>query len=143
MGTFGGANGTRTEAGQKLAKYGDNLNGMWQLVQARAINKSWGVMPKTYEDACIRKPHIFVWIICSRDLSKLAPDDLRLICRGRAQCKYKATHPYASDGELLTVADSFLGKLQAVRPFSLLKQDIQTNGNFPSTYHFRICDFAS
>jgi hypothetical protein len=127
----------------ELAKYGDNLNGMWQLVQAREISKSWGVMPKIYEDACIRKPHIFVWIICSRDLSKVGPDDLKRICRGRAQCKYNATRPYFSDGELLTVADAFLAKLRAIRPFSLLKQDIQTNGDFPSTYHFRICDFAS
>jgi hypothetical protein len=49
---------------------------------------------------------------------------------------------YVSDGELLTVADSFLKKLCAIRPFTLLKQDIQTNGDFPSTYHFRICDFT-
>lgn len=127
----------------ELAQYGDNLIGMWQLVQARAISKSWGVMPRIYEDACVRKPHIFVWIICSRDLSKVAPDDLKRICRGRAQCKYNATRPYVADGELLTVADSLLTKLHAIRAFTLLKQDIQTNGDFPSTYHFRICDFAS
>ena len=127
----------------ELTKYGDNLKAMWELVEARALSKSWGVMPKIYEDTCVRKPHIFVWIICSRDWSKVAPDDLKRICRGRVQCKYNATHPYATDGELLTVADSFLAKLQAVRSFSLLKQDIQTNGAFPSTYHFRICDFDS
>ena len=75
----------------EMAKYGDNLNGMWQLVQARAISKSWGVMPKIYEDACVRKPDIFVWVICSRDLNKVAPDDLKRICRGRAQRKYNAT----------------------------------------------------
>jgi hypothetical protein len=67
---------------------------------------------------------------------------LKRICLGDKQCKYNATHPYASNGELLTVADSFLEKLQAVRPFLLIKQDMQTNGDFPSTYHFRICDFV-
>jgi hypothetical protein len=127
----------------ELAKYGDDLNGMWQLVQERSINKSWGVMAKIYKDACVKKSDIFVWIICSRDLSKVAPADVERICGGRAQLKYSATHPYVSDGDLLTVADSFLTKLQAIRPFTLLKQDIQTNGDFPSTYHFRICDFAS
>src|SRR5262245_36510203 len=126
-----------------LAEYGDNLQGMWELVEARVINKSWGVMPKIYEDICVKKPDIFVWIICSRDLSGVAPDDLKRICLGREQCKYNATHPYTRDGRLLTVVDSFLRKLQAIRPFSLLNLDITTNGDFPSTYHFRICDFAS
>jgi hypothetical protein len=98
---------------------------------------------KVYEDVCVRKPDIFVWIICSRDLSKVSPDDLNRICRGHEQRKFNATRPYISDGELLTKVDSFLGKLNAKRPFSLLKQDIQTIGDFPSTYHFRICDFAS
>lgn len=128
---------------KELAKYGDNLSGMWELVQAKAIIKSWGVMAKIYEDVCVKKPHVFVWIICSRDLNKIAPDDLRRICQGREQRKYNTTRPYVSDGELLTVADSFLAKLHAIRPFTLLKQDVQTNGDFPSTYHFRICDFAS
>jgi hypothetical protein len=123
----------------ELAKYGDNLNGMWQLVQKKAIKGNYGVMPKIYKDVCVKKPHLFVWIICSRDLRGVAPDDLRRL----PAYKYTATHPYVSDGELLTVVDSFLAKLHAIRPFALLKQDIQTNGDFPSTYHFRICDFAA
>jgi hypothetical protein len=127
---------------EELAKHGDDLKGMWERVRAGEINKSRGVMAKIYEDACERKPHIFVWIICSRDLSKVAPDDLKRICFGAEQRKYNVTRSYASDGELLTVADSFLTKLQAIRKFRLLKQDIQTNGDFPSTYHFRICDFV-
>jgi len=126
---------------RELEEYGDNLKGMWQLVQAKEISKSWGVMPKIYEDVCIRKPHIFVWIICSRDLSKVEPEDLERIVKGNEQRKF----PYVSDGERLTVADAFLTKLldHAKRPCKVLKQDIQTKGDFPSTYHFRICDFAS
>src|SRR5262249_44128796 len=94
------------------------------------------------EDVCVKMPHIFVWIICSRDLSKVKSDDLKRICYGRAQRKYNATRPYVSDGQLLTVADDFLDQLRGIRQFSLLKQDVQTDGDFPSTYHFRICDFA-
>ncbi len=129
----------------ELERHGDNLKGMWALVELKQISKSWGVMPKIYEDVCVRTPptDLFVWIICSRDLSKLSPDDVNRICAGREQRRYNATHPYVSDGEPLTVVDSYLDRLQAVRPFSLIKQDIQTNGDFPSTYHFRICDFAS
>jgi hypothetical protein len=127
---------------EELTKYGDNLRGMWGLVQAGAVNRSRGVMPKIYEGACVREPDVFVWVICSRDLSGVAPDDLERICLGREQRRYNATHPYDPDDELLTVAE-FLGKLHTVRPFSLLKQDLQTDGDFPSTYHFRICDFAS
>jgi hypothetical protein len=130
----------------ELAKYGNNLKGMRERIGAR--EKAWGVMPRIYEDACVRQPppDIFVWIICSRDLIRFASDDrdrkLDRICVGRAQYKYNTTHPYDSDGEHLTVVDSFLAQLQAVRPFRLLKLDIQTNGAFRSTYHFRICDFA-
>jgi hypothetical protein len=126
----------------ELAKHGDNLNGMCQLLQAKIMKKSYGVMPRIVEDALIRKPDIFVWIICSRDLSGVAPDDLKRIAVWREQRKYDATRPYSSDGERLTVVDSLLAKLHAIRSFTLLKQDVQTNGDFPSTYHFRICDFT-
>jgi hypothetical protein len=126
----------------ELKDYGDNLKGMWELVQAGALKGSWRVIPRIYKDACIKRPDMFIWIICSRDLSKVAPGELKRICNGPEQRKYNATRPYASDGESLTVVDSFLAKLQAIRPFALLKQDIQTNGDFPSTYHFRICDFV-
>jgi hypothetical protein len=132
---------------KEFAKYGGDLNG---LRQARSSSK-WGIMPKIYEDAwCEREeqPQVFVWIICSRDLSKIPEHDRNRVCFGPQQFEYNKVRPYVSDGELLTEVDSFLGKLQAIRPFSLLKQDIQThqdaqtNGAFPSTYHFRICDFA-
>jgi hypothetical protein len=127
---------------EELSKYGDDLNHMWDLVQAGKKSKSWGVMPRIFEDTCVRKPDIFVWIICSRDLSKVAPDDLKRICRGTLQCKYNARYPHGPEGEL-AVVDEFLQKLKAMRAFALVKQDIRTNGDFPSTYHFRICDFHS
>lgn len=119
----------------------DKLEEMWAAVQAGQISKSWGVMPRIYKDVCDKKPDIFVWIICSRDLGKVADDEMKRICVSREQCKYNTKRPYSSDGNDLTVADTFLNKLQVVRPFSLLKQDIETKGDFLSTYHFRICEF--
>jgi hypothetical protein len=125
----------------ELDRYGDNLPKMWERVQAREISKSWSVMARIYGDACVKRPDIFVWIICSRDLSGVKDDDLDHICLGHDQYEYNTAHPYATDEAHLSVVDLFLQKLQAVRPFSLLKQSIQTNGDFASTYHFRICEF--
>ena len=128
----------------ELAECGDDLNKLPDAVQPGRISKTRGVMHKIYEDVCgKKKPNIFVWIICSRDLSTVARDDLERICLWKEQLKYDKTRPYDSDGERLTVADAFLTKLHAIRPFTLLKQDIRTTGHFRSTYHFRICDFAS
>ncbi|HEY7327155.1 MAG TPA: hypothetical protein VH592_05935 [Gemmataceae bacterium] len=123
----------------ELKKSGDNLTAMRRNVEAGVNCKSWGVMARILADVCVKRPDIFIWVICSRDLSKVVSDDLKRICYWRPQRKW----PYVSNGELLTVADFFLAKLHAERPFILLKQDIPTNGDFPSTYHFRICDFAS
>ena len=59
------------------------------------------------------------------------------------QCKYNANRPYNSDGESLVVIDQFLELLRADRSFSLSKLDVRTEGDFASTYHFRICDFST
>jgi hypothetical protein len=126
----------------EMEEYGNNLKGMWECVEAGVISKSWGIMPRIYEDVCVRQPDMFVWIICSRDLSKVTREDRKRICLGPAQWRYNKKRPYSSDGERLTVVDSFLTKLQDIRTFSLLKEDIHTNGDFPSTYHLRICDFG-
>jgi hypothetical protein len=129
---------------KELAKHQGDLKGMWKSVQAGSVNKSRGVMARIYEDVCERipLPHIFVWIICSRDLAKVGPEDLRRICCGTEQRKYNALHPYVPEGGALPMVDRLLSHLQAERSFSLLKQDIPTEGDFPSTYHFRICDFV-
>jgi hypothetical protein len=126
----------------ELAKYGNNLQGMWDQIEAKTIPTGFKVIPGIYEDVCIKEPDIFVWIICSRDLSKVSGADLKHIVVGSEQAKYNLMHPYETDGQRLTVVDSFLEKLKAIRPFRLTKLAIPTNGVwFPSTYHFRICEF--
>jgi hypothetical protein len=124
----------------ELARW-ENLEKMWAAVQARHISKSWGVMARIYEDVCIKKPDIFVWIICSRDLSKLAANDLKRIAAYGDQRKYNAERPYDSKGGFLATADLFLERLQGIERFSVLKAEAVVNGDFPSTYHFRICEF--
>jgi hypothetical protein len=127
---------------EELMKHGDDLSGMWKLAQAKAINKSFAVMPRVYADVCVKLPDVFVWIICSRDLSKISPADLKRICMSREQCKYNAAKSAGQNGSSLKVVDAFLSKLQSVRNFRLLNLQIDTQGDFPSAYHFRICDFA-
>jgi hypothetical protein len=124
---------------KELDKHGDVLN----AAIFDAAKGNFGVMKRIYKDVCIKKPQIFVWIISSRDLSNVPKQDRDRICVGKEQCKYNANHPYNPDEGRLRPADLFLEKLRDIRRFSLLKHAIQVNGSlFPSTYHFRICDFA-
>jgi hypothetical protein len=133
---------------QEMRQYGDKpLQAMWDDVKAGNLAKSWSAMAPIYEDMCIRKVRdrladIFVLIICSRDLSNVSPAARNRICWSNEQRKWSAAHPY-SDRFYLTLADSFLDKVRTERPFSLLKEAFETRGEFPSTYHFRICEFSS
>jgi hypothetical protein len=136
----------------ELSRYRDKpLSTMWNDAQSRKFSKSWHVMPQIYGDMCIKKkrkplPDIFVWIICSRDLSKVGPEARKRVCWSKEQCKWSETHSY-SDWAYAKIADSFLEKLrvekQTETPFSVISEAIATNGDFPSTYHFRICEFSN
>jgi hypothetical protein len=119
----------------ELKKHSDNLK--------EILPSTWGVLGKILKDVTKKKPDIFVWIVCSRDLRNVADDDIDRICLGRAQRKYNLTHTSNSEGELPPIFDCCLSRLNAARPFSLVKHNVKTNGWFPSTYHFRICEFTS
>jgi hypothetical protein len=110
---------------------------------------NWGVMPRIWKDVFDKKPDMFVWIICSRDLSGIGENHLRrTVNYWKPLKKYRRTHAYKTDREFLVIVDGFLGVLQQLmsqqsRPFSVSTAEIETNGHFQSTYHFRICEFAS
>jgi hypothetical protein len=125
-----------------LERYGRDLKGMWDLVRTKQLNKSWSPMAKVYEDLCVRRPppDVFIWVICSRDLSQVLPSDLKGICFGREQHKFNLAA--GTCPEPLPIVDSYLELLRAERPFSLIKHQLTTHGLFPSTYHFRICDIG-
>jgi hypothetical protein len=135
-------NRCEVDLGNTLDRFGDNLSAMWVSVQTGRLNKTWRVGPKIYQDVCIKRPDIFVWIVVSRDLSRIKNDDLARIGLGSEQCQYNSMRPYCSNGDSLVVIDRFLGLLQKERMFSMHKLDIETIADFPSTYHFRICDFS-
>jgi hypothetical protein len=97
------------------ANYDHSLEGIQELIRTKKIDKSRGIMPRIFKDVWEKEPDIFVWIICSRDLSEVAPGDLERVCVWPEQKKYDELRPYNSDGELLTEIDSFLGRLQSGR----------------------------
>jgi len=130
------------DLGNVLERFDGNLEGMWAAVEMGLLNKTWRVGPKIYQDVCVKRPDLFVWIILSRDLSNVPQADLNCIGFAVEQCKYNTTHPYCSNGDSLVVIDRFLSLLQEARSFSLSKLDIETKADFPSTYHFRICEFS-
>jgi hypothetical protein len=127
---------------KELNKHVGDIERVWKAAQEGELSKSWSIIPGIYNDICLKRPDIFVWIICARDLSKLTGDDLSSVCLGSRQVNYNEVHPYGPDSALLEVADRFLEKLQGFRKFSLETATIATNGDFPSSYHLRLCDFA-
>jgi hypothetical protein len=114
-----------------------------QAVSQKQLSPTWTVSPGIYKDVMVKHPDIFVWIICSRDLSKLTNDEISRVCIGVQQRRYNRDRPYESNQEFLEVAEGFLTKLQELRNFSLEKTTIMTNGDFPSAYHLMSCDFAA
>jgi hypothetical protein len=135
----------------EMKRYQDRpIKAVWEDAEAKRISKSWSVMPGLYGDMCVKKVHnrladIFVWVICSRDLSKVSADARKRICWATQQCKWSETNSY-SDRTYLRIADRFLERMQVelrpTRPFSVLSEDMETKGHFPSRYHFRICEFS-
>jgi hypothetical protein len=123
---------------RELVKHGNDLHEMWNRKQAKQIAGDFLQVARIYEDLCIKKPDIFVWVICSRDLSKLPSADLERICGGTSK-----HNQYVPRDQPLTVIDPFLETLKESQHFKLRKLGIDTNGEwFPCTYHFRICEIS-
>jgi hypothetical protein len=128
---------------KELNRYGGSIEMLMEAVSKKEISRTWTVSPGIYKDVIVKRPDIFVWVLCARDLSKLTNDDIDRVCIGAHQRWYNGSRPFESNEEFLEVADTFLAKLQELRKFSLEKVVINTNGSFPSAYHLRACDFAA
>lgn len=126
---------------KELAKYKpDSL--LWEAVRdPKKINPGWSVTPHICKDVLEKKPDIFVWIICARNLDDVKDDDLRPINDNHAQKNFnKNGNPYGST-KFLAPVDSLLGKLKKRRGFSDEMTIIATDGHFPSTYYLKLCEF--
>lgn len=126
--------------GKELTKCGNTLDGIKAAVAAE--RHDFGRMSRIYKDICIKRPDIFVWIICERDFSNMNGFDHVRMNQCRLQKKHNENYPYKSSRAFLTIIDGFLEKLQADRPFLVTTAEVEANGHFPSTYYFRICDFS-
>lgn len=128
---------------KELNRYGGDVEKLMQAVSVKEISSTWTVSPGIYKDVMIKRPDIFVWILCARDLSELTGDEISRVCIGAQQQKYSRDRAYELTREFLKVADGFLAKLQELRKFLLEKTTIVTYGDFPSVYYVMICGFAT
>ena len=128
---------------KELNRYGSDVERLMQAVSVKELSSTWTVSPGIYKDVIVKRPDIFVWILCARDLGQLTSDDISRVCIGAQQRRYNRDNPYGSNREFLTIADDFLAKLQELRKFSIEKTKIITNSSFPSAYYLTTCDFVA
>jgi hypothetical protein len=131
---------------KELAKYKpDSL--LWEAVK-KGIHPTRSVTPGVYKDVMENKAHIFVWVICARDLRDVVKNNEVKDAHGRInqieeQLKYNKRNGYGST-EFLKSVDLLLNKLQGLRPFSMDDEVTITTSprrHFPSTYYLRLCEF--
>ena len=120
-----------------------------QAIKDKILHPTWTATPGIYKDIVEKKAGIFIWIICARDLSSLNGEDLKRVCISGYQEDFRKNFPYPSGEEIIEQAQNFLGELTINRPCLFETLTIKTNvnaivenGEFPSTYHFIICEFS-
>ncbi len=129
---------------KELDQHGGNIEEVWKAAQAGQRSKTWGVIPGICKDMLDKDTHIFVWIICERNLRELKADEGKLVCAYEQQQKYNEDNPYGSQS-FREIAECFLGQLGCLRQFSKFSREtaeITTRGFFPSRYHLNICEFT-
>lgn len=127
---------------KETVKYSGDLGAWWRDVCENNRSKSFPVGPSIYKDIIEKCPDIFVWIICSRDLTEMDEDSLGRVVLSREQVKYSEISPFDLKGMRLGVAENFLNGLNQMRPFSFERATVPTRGDFPSAYHMFVCQFS-
>jgi hypothetical protein len=127
---------------KELNRFDGNLEMLMKAVSAKEMSGTWTVSPAIYNDVIVKRPEIFIWILCTRDLSKLTDDELSRVCIAPHQQWYNRSRPYESNGRFLQAFEGLLTKLQELRNFSLDKIPLATNNGFPSVYYFMVCEFT-
>jgi hypothetical protein len=127
----------------EMNQRGITLETLAQAIRQRTLHPTWTTTPGLYKDIHEKAADIFVWIICSRDLSGLNDENLRRVCWSPYQSKFNLSFPYSRNREVFTQAEEFLRRLACPRPFSIETSTVMTEGAFPSTYHFVLCDLKT
>lgn len=109
-------------------------------IQADKKSKS-DTIPGIIKDVLIKRCDGFIWVVHSRDLRKLAEDDMFKAVHADLQKEYNKTAEYTS-AKHYDNAVGFIGKLRKERDCLVTEKRIDTKGLFPSTYYFFILDFT-
>jgi hypothetical protein len=130
------------ELEKELKRYNGDVEMVWKAVREGKLHERWTVTPGIYKDIFVKRPDIFVWIVCSRDLSGLRDDYVRRVCMGDRQRKYNKNNPHSQNGRFLNIVGAFFTALKSLRPFLLETATIATAGDFPSRHYIWMCDFV-
>lgn len=127
---------------RELQRFGDDVEAMWAAVKEKGLSLTWSVCPTIYKDVIVKRPNIFVWIICSRDLSQVPTSELGQICAGARQVQFNKKISYEQNRSLFAEAERFLKMLCNSRKFVFERTTLTVNSLFPSMYHIIFCDFT-
>lgn len=114
-------------------------NQLLKDVYLKPPKHGWVTLPRLFSDMANKGANVFVWIILSRDLSRLTADAQQGIALSKRQLRWNRHHAYL-DQTYLETADQFVKKVQVEKNCSVIKESVETVGNFPSTYHFWFFD---
>jgi hypothetical protein len=128
-----------------------SLKSLWEASRDAKKSIGWSISLKAYQDVYCKEPDVFVWTICTRDVSKLDEEDRKRLCMAKQQKLWDTRNHSSSESDYLSIADSLIEKLRqemiaegiCATRFPVLNAAITTDGDIPSTYHFRICDLSS
>ena len=59
---------------KELGMYGGDVGKLMEAVANEELSPTWTVGPRVYKDVIVKRPDIFVWVLCARDLSKLTAE---------------------------------------------------------------------
>lgn len=129
---------------KEMDKYKDDLVMIMNDVFEKKMNGTWSVSPTILKDVVEKRPDMFIWILCRRDISKLTDEELSRVCIAAEQQRYNQRYPFHSnEQEFLQIVDRFLVGLKKFRHFPIEKITIATNNSVPpSVYYFVLCNLA-
>lgn len=104
-------------------------------------NFSWRLALPILKDIFFKKPDIFILIILSRDLTKISPDNLKMINQNKECLKYNKNNDF-NNQNILKIVIEFLNEIKKERNFIYNYSKINTNTKFRSTYHIYLCEFS-
>jgi hypothetical protein len=118
-----------------------------QRTRERKKSTTWNMAWSIVKDICEKKPDIFLLVICSRNLLELGENDsdkLNNICVADRELAYNKSksNGYNNRGNL-ELARKFLELFREARGFKSHYMCLYTEWDFPSTYHFYMCDFQA